>query len=72
MFKAKEVSKSVYLSIRNKRTFLYEYFLACGGSPVSEGGFATMFGIWVSQFGLSPDISVRTVVSFLDKKFDYK
>ena len=63
------VTKEKYNSIRNKRTFLYEYFIAAGGKFIEEHQFSVLFGVWLGRMGRDNQTSIGEIVNFLDKKF---
>ena len=61
-----------YEKIRNKRSFLYEFFVAKTGSKVKKARFQISFGVWVRQFGIPEYEAMVHVVKFLDSKYGRK
>lgn len=66
------MTKEEYSKIRNRKTFLYDYFIANGGFAIPYPQFSLFLGVWLSRSGHNSDNGFRKIVEFLDKKFDYK
>jgi hypothetical protein len=68
----KEIDVNRYKEIRVKPTFLYEYFIECGGSVMPPQQFQEALIMFCMMNGQQPQQGFKTIIDFLDKKFGYK
>lgn len=67
------MEKNKYRSIRIKNNFIYLYYLNEGGTIRNEKEFLFYFDMWaINYLGLPRSIAIRQIVSFLDRKNNYK
>lgn len=63
------MDKSKYKEIRNKKDFLYLYFVSEGGRGVPESLFNQLFPMWVRVFSGTDEIQgIAKIVKWLDEK----
>lgn len=66
------MTKDTYKAIRNKKNFLYLYFLRSGGKNVSEASFNQMINVWLlSYHRVNMTMGKQIISKFLDNKFGY-
>lgn len=65
----KQMTKDQYKEIRNKRDFLYRYFIGNGGKNIGEKQFTFLLGFWLQRYVTDTQKGLREIVIFLDKKF---
>lgn len=63
------MNKEQYKAIRNKRDFLYQYFIGNGGVDIGERQFTFLLGFWIQQSHNDVQKIMRDMVISIDKKF---
>ena len=65
------MDNGTYKNIRQKNTFLFEYFMMEGGKISDPQIFNNSFSIWMAMMGIHPKQGALQILEYLDKKHDY-
>jgi hypothetical protein len=67
----KDVSPTRYKEIRQRPTFLYEYFMEAGGAQLPIQEFTNLLNVWMQAMGANPQQGHQIIHKYLDDKFAY-
>lgn len=64
----KAITVERYKEIRNRSTFLYEYFTETTGTSIPLVAFENTLAIWMQAMGAHPQHGVTMITQYLDNK----